>query len=100
MKITVAGTGYVGLSIAILLAQHNEVTSVDIVQERVDLVNQHKSPIQDDFIEAFLSGYHAENDEDIRNWRAGNVGGLKSLELNLHATTDWQQGYRDADFGR
>ena len=98
MKITVAGTGYVGLSIAILLAQHNEVTSVDIVQERVDLVNHHKSPIQDDFIEAFLSGYHAENDEDIRNWRAGNVNGLKSLELNLHATTDWQQGYRDADF--
>ena len=98
MKITVAGTGYVGLSIAILLAQHNEVTSVDIVQERVDLVNQHKSPIQDDFIEAFLSGYHAENDEDIRNWRAGNVNGLKSLELNLHATTDWQHGYRDADF--
>ena len=43
-----------GLSIAILLAQHNEVTSVDIVQERVDLVNQHKSPIQDDFIEAFF----------------------------------------------
>lgn len=98
MKISVAGTGYVGLSIATLLAQHNEVTSVDIVQERVDLVNQHKSPIQDDFIEAFLAGYHAESDEDIRNWRIGRTEGLKPLTLNLHATTDWQEGYREADF--
>ncbi len=98
MKISVAGTGYVGLSIATLLAQHNEVTSVDIVQERVDLVNQHKSPIQDDYIEAFLAGYHAETDEDIRSWRSGHTEGLKPLTLNLHATTDWQNGYRDADF--
>ncbi len=98
MKISVAGTGYVGLSIATLLAQHNEVTSVDIVQERVDLVNQHKSPIQDDFIEAFLAGYHAETDEDIRSWRAGHTEGLTPLTLHLHATTDWQSGYKDADF--
>ncbi len=98
MKISVAGTGYVGLSIATLLAQHNEVTAVDIVQERVDLVNRRKSPIQDDFIEAFLAGYHAENEEDIRNFRTGCTEGLKPLELNLRATTDWQQGYRDADF--
>ena len=98
MKITVAGTGYVGLSIATLLAQHNEVTAVDIVQERVDLVNQHKSPIQDDFIEAFLAGFHAESDEDIRNWRQGRTEDLQPLKLNLKATTDWQQGYRDAEF--
>lgn len=98
MKISVAGTGYVGLSIATLLAQHNEVTAVDIVQERVDLVNQHKSPIQDDFIEAFLAGFHAESDEDIRNWRRGRTEGLQPLKLNLKATTDWQQGYRDAEF--
>ena len=87
-----------GLSIATLLAQHNEVTAVDIVQERVDLVNQHKSPIQDDFIEAFLAGFHAESDKDIRNWRRGRTEGLQPLKLNLKATTDWQQGYRDAEF--
>ena len=98
MKISVAGTGYVGLSIATLLAQHNEVTAVDIVQERVDLVNQHKSPIQDDFIEAFLAGFHAESDKDIRNWRRGRTEGLQPLKLNLKATTDWQQGYRNAEF--
>lgn len=87
-----------GLSIATLLAQHNEVTAVDIVQERVDLVNQHKSPIQDDFIEAFLAGFHAESDKDIRNWRRGRTEGLQPLKLNLKATTDWQQGYRNAEF--
>jgi UDPglucose 6-dehydrogenase len=53
-KITVAGTGYVGLSIATLLAQHNEVVAVDIVQERVDMVNRRQSPIQDDYIERFF----------------------------------------------
>ena len=51
MKISVAGTGYVGLSIATLLAQHNDVTAVDIVPERVELINNKKSPIQDDYIE-------------------------------------------------
>ena len=60
MNISVAGTGYVGLSIATLLAQHNQVTAVDVVPERVDLVNNRKSPIQDDYIEAYLSGFHAE----------------------------------------
>ena len=54
MKISIAGTGYVGLSIATLLAQHNEVTAVDIVAERVELINNKKSPIQDDYIEDYL----------------------------------------------
>lgn len=76
MKITVAGTGYVGLSIATLLAQHNEVTSVDIVPERVELINNHKSPIQDDYIEEYLA----------------------NKPLKLHATLDWQNGYKDAEF--
>ena len=55
MKISVAGTGYVGMSIATLLAQHNEVTAVDVVPERVDMVNNKKSPIQDDYIEEYLA---------------------------------------------
>ncbi|MBO4752183.1 MAG: UDP-glucose 6-dehydrogenase [Bacteroidales bacterium] len=76
MKISVAGTGYVGLSIATLLAQHNEVTSVDVVPERVDLVNQKKSPIQDDYIEEYLA----------------------NKPLNLRATLDQDEGYRHADF--
>jgi len=98
MKITVAGTGYVGLSIATLLAQHNEVTSVDIVKDRVDMVNNGQSPIQDDYIEAYLSGYKAETDDDIKNWRAGNTAALNTITLNLHATLDWQKGYKDAEF--
>lgn len=76
MKIAVAGTGYVGLSIATLLAQHNDVTSVDIVAERVDLINNKKSPIQDDYIEDYLA----------------------NKPLNLHATLDWENGYKDAEF--
>lgn len=56
MKIAVAGTGYVGLSIATLLAQHNQVVAVDIVSERVDLVNKRISPIQDEYIEQFFAG--------------------------------------------
>ena len=76
MKISVAGTGYVGMSIATLLAQHNEVTAVDVVPERVDLVNNKKSPIQDDYIEDYLA----------------------NKPLNLHATLDGEAGYRDADF--
>ncbi len=76
MKITIAGTGYVGLSIATLLAQHNEVTAVDIVQERVDMVNNKISPIQDDYIEEYL----------------------KNKELNLRATIDAETGYKDAEF--
>ena len=76
MKITVAGTGYVGLSIATLLAQHNEVVAVDIVPERVDMVNNKISPIQDDYIEDYL----------------------KNKELSLRATLDAETGYKDADF--
>ena len=98
MKISVAGTGYVGLSIATLLAQHNEVTAVDIVQERVDMVNKRKSPIQDDYIEAYLAGYKAETDEDIKNWRAGRTKNIQPVKLDLQATLDWENGYRDADF--
>ena len=76
MKIAVAGTGYVGLSIATLLAQHNEVWAVDIIPEKVELINQKKSPIQDDYIEKYL----AEKD------------------LNLTATLDAKEAYSDADF--
>ena len=76
MKISVAGTGYVGLSIATLLAQHNDVTSVDVVPERVDLVNHKKSPIQDDYIEDYLA----------------------NKPLSLKATLDQEAGYRDAEF--
>ena len=76
MKVSVAGTGYVGMSIATLLAQHNEVTAVDVVPEKVDLINQRKSPIQDEYIERYL----AEKD------------------LNLTATLDGAAAYRDADF--
>ena len=54
MKIAVAGTGYVGLSMAVLLSQHHRVTAVDIIQEKVDLINSKKSPIQDEYIEKFL----------------------------------------------
>lgn len=76
MKIAVAGTGYVGLSNAVLLAQHNTVYAVDIVQEKVDLINQGKSPIVDQEIEEYLA----------------------NKELNLIATTDWKEAYKDADF--
>ena len=76
MKIAVAGTGYVGLSIATLLSQHHEVMAVDIVPEKVELINQRKSPIQDEYIEK----YRAEKD------------------LNLTATLDAEAAYKDADF--
>ncbi|MBR3412772.1 MAG: nucleotide sugar dehydrogenase [Bacteroidales bacterium] len=98
MKIAVAGTGYVGLSLATLLAQHNDVVAVDIVQERVDKVNRRQSPIQDDFIEAFLDGYYAKTDEDIRRWRENRAEGLERIALSLEATTDWRKGYADAEF--
>lgn len=75
-KIAVAGTGYVGLSIATLLAQHNEVMAVDIVPEKVELINNKKSPIQDDYIEKYLA----------------------EKELNLVATLDAEAAYKDADF--
>ena len=76
MKIAVAGTGYVGLSLAVLLAQHNEVTAVDIIQEKVDLINKRKSPIQDEYIEKYLA----------------------EKELNLTATLDAESAYTDADY--
>ena len=76
MKVSVAGTGYVGLSIATLLAQHHCVTAVDIVPERVEMVNAKKSPIQDDYIEDYLA----------------------NKPLQLRATLDWVEGYRDAEF--
>ena len=76
MKISVAGTGYVGLSIATLLAQHNDVTCVDVVPERVDLVNNKRSPIQDDYIEDYLA----------------------NKPLSIKATLDQEAGYKDAEF--
>lgn len=76
LKIAVAGTGYVGLSIATLLAQHNKVMAVDIIPEKVDLINQKKSPIQDDYIEKYLA----------------------EKELDLTATLDAEAAYTDADF--
>ena len=76
MKIAVAGTGYVGLSIATLLAQHNEVTAVDIVPEKVDMINRRVSPIQDEYIEKYL----AEKD------------------LHLTATLDAESAYKDAEY--
>ena len=76
MKIAVAGTGYVGLSIATLLAQHNEVTAVDVIPEKVEMINNRKSPIQDDYIEKYLA----------------------EKNLNLKATLDGAGAYQDADF--
>lgn len=76
LKIAVAGTGYVGLSIATLLAQHHKVTAVDIIPEKVELINNRKSPIQDEYIEKYLS----------------------EKELNLTATLDAEAAYIDADF--
>ena len=75
-KIAVAGTGYVGLSLSVLLAQYNQVMAVDIVQEKVDMINNHKSPIQDEYIEKYL----------------------EEKELNLTATLDAKVAYSDADF--
>lgn len=79
MKIAVAGTGYVGLSLAVLLSQHNEVVAVDIVPEKVEKINKWQSPIQDDYIEKFM----AEHEE---------------RGLNLTATTDAEAAYSTADF--
>ena len=76
IKIAVAGTGYVGLSIATLLSQHHQVTAVDVIPEKVDLINKHKSPIQDDYIEKYLA----------------------EKNLNLTATLDGAKAYGDADF--
>ena len=75
-RIAVAGTGYVGLSIATLLSQHHQVTAVDLVPEKIDLINHHKSPIRDDYIEKYLA----------------------EKKLHLHATTDGDAAYKNADF--
>ena len=76
IKIAVAGTGYVGLSIATLLSQHHQVTAVDVIPEKVELINNRQSPIQDEYIEKFL----------------------KEKNLNLCATLDGASAYKDADF--
>lgn len=76
LKIAVAGTGYVGISIATLLSQHHQVTAVDIISEKVELINNKKSPIQDDYIEKYL----------------------EEKNLNLTATLDAEEAYKDADF--
>jgi len=76
MKITIAGTGYVGLSNAILLAQHNEVIALDIIKEKVDMINNKKSPITDPEIEEYLA----------------------TKDLNLTATTDNYEAFKDAEY--
>ena len=76
LKIAVAGTGYVGLSIATLLAQHHQVIAVDVIQEKVDVLNSKQSPIQDEYLEVYL----------------------KEKTLNLTATLDYKRAYKDADF--
>ena len=76
LKIAVAGTGYVGLSIATLLSQHHQVTAVDVIPEKVDMLNRKQSPIQDEYIEKYLS----------------------EKTLNLTATLDGAKAYSDADF--
>lgn len=76
LKIAVAGTGYVGLSIACLISQHHEVYAVDIVEEKVELINERKSPIQDEYIEKYL----------------------REEDLKLTATMDAYEAYKGADF--
>ena len=76
LRIAVAGTGYVGLSLAVLLAQHHQVTALDIVPEKVEMINNKKSPIQDEYIEKYLA----------------------EKKLDLTATLDAKEAYSDADF--
>lgn len=76
MKIAVAGTGYVGLSIATLLSQNNEVVALDIIPEKVEMINKGISPIKDEYIEDYL----------------------KNKNLNLRATLDYQDAFKDAEF--
>lgn len=79
MKIAVAGTGYVGLSLAVLLSQHNDVTAVDIIPEKIEQLKKWESPIQDDYIEMYLKEHEERG-------------------LFLNATTDGESAYKDADF--
>ena len=81
MKITVVGTGYVGLSMAVLLSQNHKVTAVDIIPEKVEMIKQRRSPIQDTYIEKYM-------EEDLSGER----------KLNLQATLDAEKAYRDAQF--
>ena len=96
LKVAVAGTGYVGLSIATLLSQHHHVTAVDVVPEKVEKINKGISPIQDEYIEKFLAGN--------RLFRAMEEGlslpsdGVRPVRLDLTATLDGRQAYSDADF--
>ena len=83
MKIAVAGTGYVGMSLATLLARHNRVVAVDVIPEKVEKINRRISPIQDEYIEKYLSGHDADG---------------KPVELDLTATQDAKAAYKDADF--
>ena len=98
LKIAVAGTGYVGMSIATLLAQHHQVTAVDVIPEKVEKINKGISPIQDDYIEAYMAGYRCANDEDIQALKAGNTKDLARVKLNLRATLDGAEAYKDADY--
>ena len=98
LKIAVAGTGYVGLSMATLLSQHHQVTAVDVIPEKVEKINKGVSPIQDDYIEAYMAGYRCANEEDIQNFKSGNTKGLTPVSLNLRATLDGAEAYRDADY--
>ena len=92
-KIAVAGTGYVGLSIATLLAQHNEVTAVDIVEGRVEMVNRRESPIQDEYIERFFA-----EDKVLSQGDKPEEEFILRETLKLNATTDWENGYAGAEF--
>ena len=92
-KIAVAGTGYVGLSIATLLAQHNEVTAVDIVEGRVEMVNRRESPIQDEYIERFFA-----EDKVLSQGGKPEEEFILRETLKLNATTDWENGYAGAEF--
>ena len=86
MKIAVAGTGYVGLSIATLLAQHNEVTAVDIIPQKVEMINRRQSPIQDEYIEKFLQ-------QDLRQRKSQG-----QPFLHLTATLDAEAAYKEAEY--
>ncbi|HCY74204.1 MAG TPA: UDP-glucose 6-dehydrogenase, partial [Rikenellaceae bacterium] len=87
IKIAVAGTGYVGMSIATLLSQHHEVTAVDVIPEKVEKINKRISPIQDEYIEKYFRGEFGDYDKT----------GVPS-KLNLTATLDGASAYKDADF--
>ena len=96
IRIAVAGTGYVGLSIATLLSQHHHVTAVDVVPEKVEKINKGISPIQDEYIERFLAGNRLYR--DIEAGQAQPSDGIQPVRLDLTATLDGRQAYSEADF--